>query len=445
MLIQLPIAIISQLFLILIEKRMGRIKERNIYFPVKQEEVILLNVYQMRWLKIDNLEQAQKALAHIGVDADGIPHMAGKALTRVVKMEKVPLPVAHVLKQEMLSLGGDAAVHREVIVNGVEETDVLLLGNYKQLKSLVNKLNVQPFGLKAVGRSLQRLLECLEPFPAREMDCRGKKLELGRRTLIMGILNVTPDSFSDGGKFFEPEKALAQAERIIEEGADILDIGAESTRPGYEGITAEEEWSRLEPVLKAVVPHCKIPVSVDTQKAEIAEKALDAGVDMINDIWGLQKDPKMAKVIGKYKVPVIVMHNQNGTEYQNLMGDILAFLRRSIAIALEQGLAPEQVIVDPGIGFGKTPQQSIEVLSRLEELKSLGHPVLLGASRKSVIGRTLNLPVDERLEPTIAISTIGVAAGVDILRVHDVKENKKAVLMADEILRKKRGDSYEGK
>lgn len=278
-----------------------------------------------------------------------------------------------------------------------------------------------------------------------KLDCRGFDLELGRRTLIMGILNITPDSFSDGGRFFNSEAAIIQIGRLIKEGADIIDIGAESTRPGYSGISAEEEWNRLEPILQVLRKNCPVPISVDTQKAAVAEKALEYGVQIINDIWGLQKEPDMAKVIGLHQAAVVIMHNRDNTEYRNLMSEILEFFERSIQIALRNGIKENQIMLDPGIGFGKTIEQNIEVLSRLDEFKILGFPLLLGVSRKSVIGRTLNLPVEQRLEPTLALGVLGVAAGAEILRVHDVLENKKAVLMADQIIRRKRGEDYEGK
>lgn len=271
----------------------------------------------------------------------------------------------------------------------------------------------------------------------KSIDLRGKKLPLGDRTLIMGILNVTPDSFSDGGKYLDPGKALTQAVRMTAEGADIIDIGGESTRPGYQGITAEEEWARLESVLRQLISDCPLPVSVDTQKAEVAEKALKAGAHLINDIWGLQKDPQMAETIAGYKASVVLMHNKDNTEYSDIMGEILAYLSRSIEIALKHGIDEDKIIIDPGIGFGKTWEQNVEVIRELDQLRRLGYPILLGVSRKSVIGRALNLPVNERLEPTIALGALGIAAGVDILRVHDVLENKKAALMVDQIVRRR--------
>jgi len=400
--------------------------------------------YNMRLISLKNEYEAQKAIQQIGSEGSGIALMAGKPIGRAVKLEGVPLKVAHILKQEALSLGADAAVHRGVIVNAVDETDVLLVGTVKQLKLLAKKIMAQPFGLKQVSKDLVELLKFYEPSAERVLECGGKQLTLGKRTLIMGILNITPDSFSDGGKFYGLEQALKQAEKLLEEGADILDIGGESTRPGHAEVNAAEEWSRLEPVLRELTRQVDIPISVDTWKAEVARRAIEAGANLINDVWGLQKDPEMAKVVGDAEVPIIIMHNQQGTAYHHLMGDILAFLRESTEKAEANGLQGDQIIIDPGIGFGKTTEQNLEVMSRLAELKSLGHPILLGTSRKSMIGNALSLPVDERLEGTLATSVIGVQAGVDIIRVHDVLANRRAVEMADAIIRKQRGENYGG-
>ena len=402
--------------------------------------------YNMRWLEVNTVAQARKVLEQIGVDAGGIPYMVGKAVTRVIKLEKVPAAAAHILKQEMLALGGDAAVNRNLIINAVDTTDVVLLGTYKQLKRLAVKLKAQPFGrVRKIAEALNTLLANLEKMPVTHLDCNGKQLELGSKTLLMGILNVTPDSFADGGKYFTVEAALKHAEKLIQDGADIIDIGAESTRPGHVEISAEEEWARLEPVLKELVPDCPVPISVDTQKAVVAEKALNLGVNIINDIWGLQKDPDMAKVVGRSEAAVVLMHNKNNQEYQNMIGEMMEFLEQSIELALKNGIGENRIILDPGIGFGKNPEQNMEVISRLSEFKTLGYPLLLGVSRKSVIGKALNLPVEHRLEPTIALGTLGVAAGVDILRVHDVLEHKQALAMVDQIIRRTKGELYEGR
>ncbi|MFZ3131397.1 MAG: dihydropteroate synthase [Desulfosporosinus sp.] len=404
-----------------------------------------MQTYGLRWVTLDNLEEAKMALTQIGSDPEGIAHMAGKSLGRGIKLEQVPLWVAHILKQEMLSVGGDAAVHRNVIVNKIDATDVLLLGTVRQLGQLASKVLAQPFGLQKIGQDLKQLLAALEPSKTRILKCRGRELTLGQRTLIMGILNVTPDSFSDGGRYYSLESAIAQAKRMVEEGVDIIDIGAESTRPQpHENVSAAEEWRRLEPVLKTLLKQEEIPISIDTYKASVAAKALEAGAHMINDVWGLQKDPDMARVVGVYQAPVIVMHNQEGTTYKHLMGDMLTFLRRSIELAEAHGLSGDQIIVDPGIGFGKTTEQNLEIMARLAEFRTLGHPVLLGTSRKTMIGKILNQTADERLEGTLATSVLGVVAGVDLIRVHDVQANCRAVQMADAIVRGQRGVHYVG-
>ena len=403
-----------------------------------------MRIYGMRWISMHNKDEAEKVLSKIGSDKQGVVRMAGKGLGRGIKLERVPLRVAHILKQKMLSLGGDAAVHRDVVINNIEATDVVLLGSVRHLEHLAAKVLAQPFGLKEIGGALKSLLKDLEPAQSRVLNCRGKELILGERTLVMGILNLTPDSFSDGGKYFDVNSAIAKAEKMVEEGADVLDIGAESTRPGHEFVSADEEWRRLEPVLKLILSRINIPISIDTYKASVAAKALEMGAHIINDVWGLQKDPDMAKVVGKYQSPVIVMHNQIGTNYNHILGEVIGYLRRSIELAETQGLIGDQIILDPGIGFGKTTNQNLEIMARLEELRTLGHPILLGISRKSMIGNTLKLTVDERLEGTIAANVLGVAAGVDLVRVHDVLANKRAVQMADAILRGQRGVNYNG-
>ncbi|NMA69190.1 MAG: dihydropteroate synthase, partial [Desulfitobacterium sp.] len=355
--------------------------------------------YNLRWVKIDNEFEAKKSLVHIGSDPGGIALMAGKAVGRALKIENVPLRIAHILKQEMLSLGGDAAVHRNVVINAVDATDILLLGTLSQFRRLSKKLLTQPFGLKDFANSLKETLSALEPAQKRTLKCRDKELVLGERTLVMGILNVTPDSFSDGGRFNTLDRALQQAEALVEQGADILDIGAESTRLNHNPISPEEEWERMQEILKELVKRIPVPISVDTWKADVAEKALEVGAHLINDVWGLQRDERMAEVVGKYQVPVIVMHNQDDDHYHHLMGDMLSYLRKSIKLAEQQGLKGDQIIVDPGIGgvaFGKNTEQDLEILSRLDEFRALGHPILLGVSRKSVIGNTLDLPLEER-------------------------------------------------
>lgn len=273
------------------------------------------------------------------------------------------------------------------------------------------------------------------------LPCGPATLRLGERTYIMGILNLTPDSFSDGGRYNDPETAVQRAHEMMAEGADIIDIGGESTRPGSEFVDANEEISRVIPVIRAIrtaVPDAVI--SIDTYKATVAEAAIEAGANMINDVWGLLKDPDMATVAARYQVPTIVMHNQHSTDYTDLVHDIIASLRRSIRKAVEAGLPPEKIIIDPGIGFGKTPAQNLDLLRDMGQLTVLGRPILLGYSRKSTIGKVLGgLPVEDRLEGTAATTAIGIATGAQIVRVHDVKFMKRVAVMTDAILRPNRG------
>ena len=269
------------------------------------------------------------------------------------------------------------------------------------------------------------------------MKAGNFELPIGKKTLIMGILNVTPDSFSDGGRFYRIDDALRQAEKMVADGADIIDIGGESTRPygNSKPVSAEEEMERILPVIEVLVKELPVPISVDTYKARTAEAALRLGAGIINDVWGLQGDKEMAGVVAKYGAPVMVMHNQDQPGYTNLMAEIVAFLARSIDIAAEAGIPKERVIVDPGIGFGKTRADNIMVIRCLRQLEALGCPILLATSRKTFIGTTLNLPPTERVEGTAATVAIGIANGADIVRVHDVKEMSRVAKMADALVR----------
>jgi len=251
----------------------------------------------------------------------------------------------------------------------------------------------------------------------------------------MGILNVTPDSFSGDGLDGRPEVAIARAKEMVAQGADILDIGGESTRPGAAPVSVEEELRRVIPVLKQVANEINIPISIDTYKSEVARQGLDCGASMINDVWGLKEDIGLASLAAEHKVPIILMHNQKGAVYNNMMIEVLASLRWSVAQAIKAGVRPENIIIDPGIGFGKTVEHNLEIMRRLDEFSVLGYPMLLGTSRKSMIGKTLNLPADQRLEGTAATVTIGIAKGADIVRVHDVGPMMRVARMSDAIVR----------
>jgi len=268
------------------------------------------------------------------------------------------------------------------------------------------------------------------------MKIGNKDFEIGKRTYIMGILNVTPDSFSDGGKFNNLEIAIKHAKEMIAEGADIIDVGGESTRPNHTPVSAEEELERVVPIIQALSKEINVPISIDTYKAIVAEGAIKAGAALINDVWGFKKDPYIAEIAAKYNATCCLMHNRENTDYNNLMEDVLNDLKEGIDIALKAGVKPENIMVDPGIGFAKTYENNLDVMNHLEDFATLGYPMLLGTSRKSMIGKALDLTADQRVEGTMATTVIGIMKNCDFVRVHDVKENKRAAVMTDAIVRR---------
>lgn len=256
-------------------------------------------------------------------------------------------------------------------------------------------------------------------------------LNYQKKTLIMGILNVTPDSFSDGGKYNQVEAALKRVRQMVEDGADIIDIGGESTRPGYTRIAQEEEIERITPIIEAISKNIDVAISVDTYKAGVAKQALEAGAHIINDIWGAKADPDMAKVAAEFDVPIILQHNRQQQDYAYFIRDVFNDLYKSVGLARMAGVKPENIILDPGIGFAKSHEQNIEIMQNLDTMVSLGYPVLLGTSRKSIIGNVLGLPVNERLEGTGATICYGIQKGCQLIRVHDVKEMARMAKMMD--------------
>ena len=264
----------------------------------------------------------------------------------------------------------------------------------------------------------------------------GREFAWGRRTYIMGIVNVTPDSFSGDGLAYDVNAAVVQGVRMVQEGTDILDVGGESTRPGAESVPAEEEIRRTVPVIERLLREVPVPISIDTYKVEVARAALAAGAHMVNDIHGFRREPDVARVAAEFGAPAVAMHNQRGRDFHDVIGDITVGLVESLRIAWEQGLAEEMVVVDPGFNFGWTEEQALEMLRRLGELRVLGRPILIGTSRKSTIGAVLGgLPVEERLEGTAATVAMAIANGADIVRVHDVKEMARVARMADAVAR----------
>ena len=271
------------------------------------------------------------------------------------------------------------------------------------------------------------------------MKIGDKEFQTQGHTYVMGILNVTPDSFSDGGRWNDRDKALRHVEEMVALGADVIDVGGESTRPGYTLISDEEEISRVVPVIEAIKERFDVPVSLDTYKSAVAQAGIQAGADLINDIWGLKYDDKMAAVIANSGLPCCLMHNRKNTDYQDFMQDVAADLAETIRRAENAGIADEKIILDPGVGFAKSYEQNLEIINCLEELNMFGYPLLLGCSRKSVIGLTLDLPADQRIEGTLVTTVMGVLKGCMFVRVHDVLENVRAIKMAEAILRGGRG------
>lgn len=397
-----------------------------------------------RMIEINDSFQARQELEKIGCDDTGIHIMSAKAVFKTMKLEQISAKAANLLKQTFLAKGGEVAITRGTADLSVEYTDALLCATLKQYRLALAQLKMQPWGLPAVAEAIEKALVFDESFPCRNYSWPNRTLSIKPgHTLIMGILNVTPDSFSDGGKYNSVEAALQHACELVQGGADVIDIGAESTRPygGAEEVSAEEEAERLIPVLEKLIAACPVPISVDTYKACVAEEALKRGAHIINDVWGLKHDEAMAAVVAKYNVPVVIMHNQLTASYKrDIMSEICESLSESIHMGLAAGIDFNNLIIDPGIGFGKTPEQNLVVMSRLEELKSLGCPLLLGTSRKRFIGEVLGLTVNDRIEGTGATVAVGITKGVHIVRVHDVKQIARIARMTDAMLR---SDRYE--
>lgn len=397
-------------------------------------------LHTARLVQILSLEEARHEIERLGADPAGVKIMAPKAVHRPIKLRNVPIPAAQILKEEMLSAGGEAARTKGAVNYSVPETDVLLLGTVRQYRRLINKLRAQPFKLRALAAELSDLLRTLESRPACEPLSR-LGLPFGERTLVMGILNLTPDSFSGDGLGKDRAAAVEQAGRMLQAGADILDLGGESTRPGAGEVALEEELDRVVPAIRAIKSAFPdAPLSVDTSKSAVARTAVEAGADIINDISGLRFDPRMAEVAAESGCPLILMHikgtprdMQQDPAYESLIDEILDSWRQSMRLARESGAEDDQVLLDPGIGFGKTMEHNLEILRRLSELRSLGRPLVVGTSRKSFIGRILDLPVEERLEGTAATVALGIAGGADIVRVHDVREMARVARVADAI------------
>ncbi|MFY9174487.1 MAG: dihydropteroate synthase [Peptococcia bacterium] len=391
-------------------------------------------------LELKESEELLMMYEKIGCDPGGSRIMLSKAKIYPLLIKDLKSPAANILKQHMLSLGGEAVVPRWVINNSQTTADVLLLGTIKEYGLLTEKLRQQPWGLPDLSQKISDLVRNLSKSKGLLWEwADGKKLELGRGTKVMGILNITPDSFSDGGQYFTPQKALERAQAMVAEGADVIDVGGESTRPNSQPITAEEELERLKPVLELLVKELPVPVSLDTYKAEVAAAGLELGVHIINDVGGGMRDPKMAEVVGKYQCPVIAMHNPVANSgdlypYTDVVADVVDSLLASQNAFKQAGLEESKICLDPGIGFGKTVEQNLSLIKHIRALQNLGSPVLLAVSRKGFIGRVLDTEVTDRLEGSLAVAVWATTQGVDLLRVHDVQQTVRTIKMTEAIL-----------
>lgn len=405
----------------------------------------------VRCIEITSVKRAHSEMDRIGVDPVGIRIMAPKQFHYNLKVENLTPAQANVIKQEMLSAGGEAAVAKGAASCAVKATDAILSGTLKQYNILIEKLHIQSFGLPEVAVALRA---ALANIGKRSFTIKGrtKSWELGERTLIMGILNVTPDSFFDGGRHFEVNAAVERGLEMVEQGADWIDVGGESTRPGATPVDEKEELKRVLPVVGALSKK-GITVSIDTTKAAVAKEAIEAGAEIVNDISALGMDKGMAGVCARANCPVILMHMrgtpltmQKNVEYGDITGEVYNYLSSRLDYSESHGIDPEKTIVDPGLGFGKSREGNITLIRNLPEFRTLGRPILLGASRKSFMGATVGETGVEagadsgmRLSGTIAVCAMAILKGAQILRVHDVKETLPAVRMADAI--KKSADS----
>ena len=397
--------------------------------------------FKIRALNIKTRQEGLKEFEKIGAAAAGSHIMVDKIFPISLKIRGIDPLAANILKQEMLARGGDVVTSRDLLMKTSGKADVIIQGTIKSIKSLTGKIKLQQFGLKALSCDLRSYINKLDENKKKGKLIIGKKeFNLNEDTLVMGILNVTPDSFYDGGYYFGKDKACRRAETIVKEGAQIIDVGGMSTRPGSLPVSPEEEVERIIPVIEYISKNYDILISADTYRSEVARRAIEAGAHIINDISGLSMDSDMVKVIAEGGVSVVIMHikgtpenMQKNPEYENVIDEIYDYLEDKAGTAIDSGIKPGKIIVDPGIGFGKTLEHNLEILNKVYEFRMMGYPVLIGASRKSFIGSILDLPAEERLDGSLAAAVCSVIGGVNILRVHDAAETIRAVKIAKRI------------
>ncbi|MGP8072041.1 MAG: dihydropteroate synthase [Thermoplasmata archaeon] len=387
-----------------------------------------------RVLEFESLAEVARELERTESEPEGVALMAPKGRIYAIRLDDVSLKAAPLLKQELLAAGGDSAHARGIADHSAPATSAVLLATWGQYRRLLPKLGRQPFRLRAIGEEVDRALRAYVRHGLREVRTAHGKLLLGDRPRVMGVVNVTPDSFSDGGKYLDAKVAVAHAEWLASEGADVLDIGGESTRPGATPVSPDAEWRRVEPVLRGLVGQVTVPLSIDTRHAEVAERAVDAGVDLVNDVDGL-RDPAMIRVVARTNAAAVVMHlrgtpatMQDDLQYADLRGEVFRWLAERTDAALAEGIGEDHLLVDPGVGFGKSAEQSLELLTHAGEFRSLGYPVVVGASRKSFLGWALgSKDPEERLEAGLAAAVVAAERGVELIRTHDVGPTVRAL------------------
>ncbi len=390
----------------------------------------------MRKLVLDRDDFVTRELALIGVDQDAYGLFLKKSGHQVLKFENMSCAQANVLKQIALVCGADVAIPKNAYQGGGRKKFcAILFANEREIEKMMGRLKEQPW-MKSIGDELSAIFT----------DQAARILKIGKeeirfdRTFVMGVVNVTPDSFYSGSRYTTNAVLERVAKEMVEEGADFIDVGAESTQPGIEPIDEEEEIRRLEAVLPTLVRNLKIPISVDTYKSKVAAFAIDQGASLINDISGLGFDKRMARLIAKNKVGLVIMHikgtpktMQLNPVYDDLMGEIYNFLKTRLDFALQSGISGESIMIDPGLGFGKKLEDNYEIIRRLAELKLLGRPIVVGHSRKSFIGAPSSLPPEQRLEGTLGVEALLIANGASVVRVHDVQEAKRVAMLVDRI------------
>ena len=397
-------------------------------------------IHRARVIEVPDVAAAREEITRLGVLRPAREWLADKTQVRAVRLENVGGKAAAILKQECLASGCDCAISPDVARFDETPRAVCIIANLRQYARLLDRLPRQPFGLGEIGEEVRETLEAYEAGRRPAWVCRGKKIATEARTVVMGIVNVTPDSFSGDGVGRDAEAAIRQGLAFVEAGADILDVGGESTRPESDEVTVAEEWARIGPVIEALVAQSGVAVSVDTRKAEVAEKALAAGAHIVNDVGGLRA-AGMKEVVAAAGAGAVIMHMQGEPKtmqvepkYEDLMGEVYGFLCELMEAAMAAGVDEKAIAVDPGFGFGKTPEHNLAIVRRLRELHSLGRPVVLGASRKATIGKVLDKPAEERIMGTAATCAAGIVSGAHVIRVHDVAEMAQVAKMTDAIV-----------